>query len=88
MHLLVLIVPRKPKPHALLRQVSSPNTISATTTELLIRGILATAASGFGENDFEVSLLAADPSLDERGWVLGEVIVELALGIGLVDLLD
>ena len=78
----------KPETNALLCQVSSPDAIFAATTELFISCILAATASGFSKNDLEITLLATGPSLDESGWVLRKTVVELAFGIGLVNLLD
>lgn len=87
-HLLILIVASKPQPDTLLRQVRSPNAVSATAAELLARCFLATAPGSFCQNNLKISLLAADPSLDKRSWVFRQVVVEFAFGVGLVDLLN
>lgn len=87
-----LALPREPQANALSGDFAAPQ---ATFTALppFFAGAFfadATAAAttgGLCKDDFQIALLGGDPALDEAGGVLGEVLVELAFGVRLVEFL-
>ena len=88
MHLWILSrVPRQPEPNTFASQIGSPDTLITTPTEFLIRPVFVSATRRFRQDDFQIAALRADPSLDERLRILGEIFVEYALSIGLMGFL-
>lgn len=80
-------LPRQPQADTLPRQSATPNTILPTLPELLILPILTTTSRRLRQEDLQVTLLAARPALHETRRILGQVLVELALSVRLVDFL-
>lgn len=88
-----LSLPRQPQTDTFSCDLAAPESALATFPPLFARAFFAetsaaAAACGFREYDFQIALLRGDPALDEAGRVLGEVLVELALGVCLVEFLD
>lgn len=88
-----LALPREPKANTLPGDLAAPKPTLATLPPLFTRAFLAEPAaspapSGLCKNDLEIALLRRDPSLDEAGRIFGQVLVELAFRVCLVELLD
>ena len=88
-----LTLPREPKPNTLPSNLTPPKPTLATLPPLLPSALLAQPTTAptprsLGQNNLEIALLRRNPALDEARGVPGQVVVELALGVGLVELLD
>jgi hypothetical protein len=83
-----LTIPRQPQPHALPRNLTIPQPILPATPIQLPRRILTPTARALRKNNILITHLRRKPALDKRRRILGQILVELALRIRLVDFLD
>ena len=77
----------EPQTNAFSCQLRSPDAIRASATPFFVGGVFASTSRGLCQNDFQIALLAACPALDERRWILRQIVVELALRVRLVEFL-
>lgn len=80
--------PSQPQANTFLGQGTTPNTVFTALSEFVSDiAFVAETSSTLCKYDLQISLLAADPSLDKASRVFGEGVVELALGIQVCDFL-
>lgn len=88
-----LALPREPQANALPGDLAAPQAAFAALPPFFAGTFFADATAaattgGLCKDNFQIALLRRDPALDEAGGVLGQVLVELAFGVCLVELLD
>jgi hypothetical protein len=87
-----LTLPRKPKSNTLPSNLTAPKPTLTTLSPLLTRAFLteptaSSAPSSLRQNNLEITLLGRNPPLDKACRILGQILVKLALRVGLVELL-